>query len=106
MEPLESGPMRDRNQILEMLADRRETLHGLGVRKLALFGSAARGANSPSSDLDFVVELARETFDAYMGVKEFLEETFGCRVDLVLEKAIKPRLRERILSEAVHAPGL
>jgi uncharacterized protein len=98
--------VKTRDEILDTLSANRATLKGLGVRKVALFGSAARGEASPSSDLDLLVRLDRETFDAYMDVKEFLESVFGCPVDLVLEDGIKPRLREAILAEAVHAPGL
>jgi predicted nucleotidyltransferase len=38
-----------------------------------------------------------------MSVKELLESLFERRVDLVIKSDIKPRLRERILSEAVRA---
>jgi predicted nucleotidyltransferase len=41
-----------------------------------------------------------------MDLKIFLEELFKCKVDLVLADSIKPRLRETILKEAVHVPGL
>jgi len=41
-----------------------------------------------------------------MDLKAFLEGLFRCPVDLVLSDAIKPRLRQRILKESVHAPGL
>ncbi len=41
-----------------------------------------------------------------MNLKAFLEQLFGGRVDLVLKDTIKPQLRERILNEALHAPGL
>jgi hypothetical protein len=41
-----------------------------------------------------------------MDLKAFLEHLFGCRVDLVLREAIKPRLRASILESAVYAPGL
>ena len=61
---------------------------------------------APNSDLDFVVQFEKKSFDGYMAVKEFLEALFGCRVDLVIEDAIKPRLREDIINEAVHATGL
>jgi predicted nucleotidyltransferase len=46
------------------------------------------------------------TFDAYMGLMEFLEKLFERPVDLVLANALKPRLREPILRDTVHAPGL
>ena len=98
--------MRTRDEILALIAGNRETIRTFGVKTLALFGSAARGEATDSSDLDFIVELDRKTFDNYMGLKLFLEDLFGRRVDLVLKDAVKPRLREPILGTAVHAPGL
>jgi len=97
---------RSREQILETLEENREAIRSYGVRSLGLFGSYARGEGTANSDLDFIVEFERKSFDAYMDLKAFLEELFGCRVDLVLADAIKPRLRGAILGEAVHAPGL
>ncbi len=92
--------------ILQTLTRHEPRLRTLGVRRLALFGSAARGELGDASDLDFVVEFDRKSFDAYMDLKAFLEELFGRKVDLVIAEAIKPRLRQAILGEAVHAPGL
>ncbi len=95
-----------REDILRTLSQNRDAIRGFGVRGIALFGSAARGEDGPSSDLDFVVDFEKKSFDAYMDLKFFLERLFGRRVDLVVSDAIKPRLRSIILSEAVHAPGL
>lgn len=97
---------RSREQVLKILQENREALHRYGARRLGLFGSCARDAGTEVSDLDFVVELEEKSFDAYMNLKEFLEELFECRVDLVLADTIKPRLRTTILAEAVHVPGL
>ena len=97
---------RDREQVLRIVEANRESIQAFGVRKLGLFGSAARGETNEASDLDFVVEFERKSFDAYMDLKDFLEELFSCSVDLVIADAIKPRLRPVILGEAVHAPGL
>jgi predicted nucleotidyltransferase len=96
----------DRDEILKALALNGDVIRGFGVRSLALFGSAVRGEARPTSDLDFIVDFEKKSFDSYMDLKEFLEELFGCRVDLVVADAIKPRLRPFILAEAVHAPGL
>jgi uncharacterized protein len=93
-------------EILDVLALHREELRRLGVRRLGLFGSAARGEATEASDLDFLVELDRKTFDAYMDVKELLERLFGRRVDLVVAEAVKPQLKSRILQETVYAEGL
>lgn len=98
--------VRTREQVLARLEENREALRRFGVKSLGLFGSVARGESTASSDLDFVVEFERNTFDAYMGLKEFLEGLFDCPVDLVLAQTLKPRLREPVLREAIHAQGL
>lgn len=80
----------DRDRILHVLERKRDALRRRGARSLSLFGSAARGENDAASDLDFVVDLDPKTFAGYMGLKEYLEDLFGCRVDLALSDAIKP----------------
>jgi uncharacterized protein len=97
---------KTREAVLQQLEDNRDKIRGFEVRRLGLFGSCARGEATPSSDLDFVVELEKKSFDAYMDLKDFLEELFSCKVDLVMNDAIKPRLREPILKETIYAQGL
>lgn len=93
-------------EVLRLLEQNAPVIRRYGVRSLGLFGSGARGEAREGSDLDFVVEFETTSFDAYMDLRAFLEDLFGRRVDLVLRDTIKPRLREKILNEAVHAPGL
>jgi uncharacterized protein len=95
-----------RDEILRILERNREAIRGFGVQSLALFGSAARNESGAGSDLDFLVVFDQSSFDAYMDLKTFLEMLFGRRVDLVTERALKPRLRDAVLAEAVHASGL
>lgn len=97
---------RSLDEILKTLEENRRTIHSYGVRRLGLFGSVARGEGTTMSDLDFIVQFDKKSFDSYMDVKDFLESLFGCRVDLVIENTIKPRLRKAILQGAVHAAGL
>jgi len=92
-------------EVMKAIAANQEVLRRMGVKRLGLFGSAARGEAGAASDLDFVVEFERKSFDAYMDVKLFLEDLFKCRVDLVLADSIKPRLRSIILKEATYAQG-
>lgn len=98
----------EKDDILEALASHREGIRSFGARRLGLFGSQARGGATAESDLDFLVEFApgTRTFDNYMGLKEFLEQLFDRRVDLVVSEVLKPRLRDGILRETVYAPGL
>ncbi len=95
-----------REQVLAKLSEERDNIRRFGVRSLGLFGSVARAENTSASDLDMLVEFDHKSFDAYMDLKAYLENLFDCPVDLVLADALKPRLREPILNETVHAPGL
>ncbi|WP_448528196.1 nucleotidyltransferase family protein [Raineya sp.] len=76
------------------------------IKKAGIFGSVARGKNSKRSDVDILVE-----FDTKIGLIEFLslkyelEELLKSKVDLVEYKAIKPRLRQEILSEEIRIYG-
>jgi predicted nucleotidyltransferase len=92
-----------RDDILATIRANEPRLRALTVRELALFGSFVRGDATDASDIDFLVEFDHKTFDNYLDTKEFLETLFGRTVDLVIKSNIKPRLRERILSEAVRA---
>ena len=66
----------------------------------SVFGSAARNEATDASDIDFLVDLAPKTFRNYMGLKLFLEDLFGCPIDLVTREGLKPLLRQEVLSEA------
>ena len=91
-------------RILDLLAKHRDELRAMGVRKIGLFGSYLRGNPTSGSDIDLLVTLENSSFDAYMDVKFFLEDLFQCKVDLVLEKTLKPRLRPYVLAEVKYAP--
>jgi predicted nucleotidyltransferase len=73
-----------------------------GARNVRVFGSVARGEADAQSDIDFLVELepGRTLFD--LGRLQYdLEQLLRCRVDVVTERGLKPRIRERVLREAV-----
>lgn len=94
----------NKSQILEVLEKHQRRIKALGVKKLALFGSVARGeSRKTATDLDFIVEFDKKSFDAYMDLKFFLEDMFACKIDLVLADTIKPQLKERIIEEMVDA---
>jgi uncharacterized protein len=76
-----------------------------GVGSLAVFGSLARGDATAGSDVDILVRFAGEPpgLFGFVRLERHLSELLGLPVDLVMESALKPQLRERILEEAVAA---
>ena len=93
----------DKTGVIKKLRENRVFLNQVGVKKLYLFGSHARGEQTTQSDLDFVVELQKKSFDSFMDLKLFLEKLFECHVDLVLADSLKPRLRTHIMREMIDA---
>ncbi len=74
------------------------------VERLAVFGSAARGEMRPDSDVDLLVEFRPEAeigFIEYAGLMLALSELLGRKVDLVSKPALRPLLRDAILSEVL-----
>lgn len=93
----------NRQEVLTLLNDRREEIqHGFRVKRLGLFGSAARDEMHEGSDVDVLVEFdGPATFDGYMDLKFYLESLFGARVDLVTRDSVKPRMRPIIEKDLI-----
>lgn len=74
-----------------------------GARNMRVFGSIARGDADARSDIDFLVEMepGRSLFDLG-GLQYDLERLLGRPVDVVTERGLKTRIRERVLREAVR----
>jgi uncharacterized protein len=97
----------NRNQVLKIIADHRETLaRDFGVKSLTLFGSVVRDEANDASDVDLLVEFDDRPIGLFhvFRTQHYLEEILGiASVDLVLRDGIKPALKERILREAIDA---
>ena len=72
-----------------------------GAVRVRLFGSFARGEQTPASDLDLLVDLApgADILDL-VAIKQDVEDLTGRRVDAVTERSLSPYLRESVLKEA------
>jgi predicted nucleotidyltransferase len=95
-----------RTEVIERLRADRAARDRFGVRSIALFGSVARGDAGADSDVDILVDYqpdARPDLFEFIDLKDHLEGLVGRRVDLVTPAALHPRLRNRILTEAVYA---
>lgn len=94
--------MTDGNLLREKREEILRTCAKYGARNVRIFGSVARGEADKHSDFDFLVEMeaGRSLFDLG-GLQYELEQMLGCPVDVVTERGIKARIRERVLREAV-----
>ncbi len=96
----------DRSQILALLKKHESELRNRGVRRIALFGSAARGEARPDSDIDLMVEIdpkAPVGVFEYVGIVQYLEDLFPNRVGVANRKSLKPLVRSAAEREAVYA---
>jgi predicted nucleotidyltransferase len=90
----------------ELIESRREDILRIasryGASNVRVFGSVARGEADTQSDLDLLVDLepGRSLLDL-AGLLVDLEALLGCQVDVVTERGLRQRLRERVLREAV-----
>lgn len=90
----------------ECLKAKREDILGLaakyGAYNVRVFGSVARGEADAESDVDFLVEVepGRSLLDLG-GLLMELQELLNCQVDVVTEKGLRQRIRERVLNEAL-----
>jgi predicted nucleotidyltransferase len=73
-----------------------------GASNVRIFGSVARGEADEASDVDFLVDMApgRSLLDLG-GLLVELQELLGRPVDVTTPNGLKPRIRQRVLNEAV-----
>jgi len=77
-----------------------------GVKRVAVFGSCARGQETPESDIDILVELKPPQERLPIGLKWFdleeeLSRLLGRKVDLVSDEALSPYIRPYVEREQV-----
>jgi uncharacterized protein len=92
--------------IVDLLREQRRELRRFGVRTIALFGSHAKGGQTASSDLDFLVDFSAPTYDNFVELEEYLEKLFDRKVDILTPAGIEsirvPGVAEDIRRSLVH----
>ena len=96
----------NRDAVIAALRAHEPELKAAGVVRPSLFGSTARDAAGPESDIDLLA-----AFDAarplsllhVIRIENQLADLLGQPVDLIEERTLKPRLRQNVDREAVHA---
>jgi hypothetical protein len=76
------------------------------IKRAGIFGSIAKGDATSESDIDILVELGDQiSLLEFVGIKYELEDLLGKKVDLVEYQAVKPRLKNQIMSEEIRIYG-
>jgi predicted nucleotidyltransferase len=94
------------SKLQEIVTEKRHEILSIaacyGAHNVRVFGSVARGEADEQSDIDLLVEFeqGRSLLDHAALLLE-LRKTLGVSVDVVSDRGIKPRIRERVLREAV-----
>ena len=96
-----------RDEALKILREALPELRSrYAVKDIAVFGSVARDEARLDSDVDVLVEFEPGQAGGYFkffALQEDLEGRLHQSVDLVTPDALKRHMKERILTEAIHA---
>lgn len=93
--PLGRRLRRRRKAIIEVAARRR-------ARNVRVFGSVARGDDTPTSDIDLLVDLDGGVGLLALGELEHeLSDLLGVKVDIVPATMLKSGVRDEVISEAI-----
>lgn len=86
-----------RMKLHEMLPELQEDYN---VSYIGLFGSYVRGEETHKSDLDVLVEFSKTpTIFRFVNLENYLSDSLGVKVDLVMKDALKPTIGKYILNE-------
>jgi len=97
--------MKSLEEILRILREHKEELaQRYGVQEIAVFGSYARGEQTPLSDVDILVTLGKPLGLRFFELWDYLENLLGLHVDLLTPNAArqKPLLWESAKRDLVH----
>jgi predicted nucleotidyltransferase len=96
--------MTDLERFKNILNEHKEELEKeYSISNMGLFGSYVRDDQEKGSDLDILVEFSQPiSLLRFVSLKRRLSQLLDVEVDLVMKKALKPRVGERILAEVVY----
>jgi uncharacterized protein len=99
------GPA-ERARVLHALREHEAELRALGITRLRMFGSMARGDAGPDSDVDLIADIDPSTRFSLLdlvGVQNFLHDLLDRAVEVgtTVDK-MRPRLRQQFEADAIE----
>lgn len=111
MAPVDGGagfsqiPPMDRQTVIHRLKDNQRRLQALGLKRLSVFGSTARGEARADSDVDLAVTLDEDAgidLFRFAAISEQVSRMLGTPVDMVIEPARNARMQALIERDRVR----
>jgi len=93
------------NELTEYLREKKDFFHErFGVTRMGIFGSFILDTQTASSDIDMVVEFAKENknIHSFLQLKRFLEKELSRKIDLGFEHSLKPLVKERVKERIIY----
>jgi hypothetical protein len=96
--------MKTLEEIQQILRQNKSLLQeNYQIAQLGIFGSYARGEQTEKSDIDVLIDYEQApTLFKLVELRDYLSNAMGMKVDVVTKNGLKPRIRERVLSEVVY----
>ena len=95
--------MKKLNEIKKIIHKQKPLLKSkFQVKSISVFGSYVKSEQNSSSDIDILVEFSK-TIDLieFIELENYLSDIIGSKVDLVMKSALKSRIKDNILREAI-----
>ncbi len=102
-----SQTINQEQKLKKLLQENREEILAIaskhGAFNVRIFGSVARGEETENSDIDFLIDYDIKRISSWfpVGLIQDLEGLLHCQVDVVTEKGLKERIRDRVLQECI-----
>ncbi len=95
----------EKEKILNFLSNNKEKLTiEFGVNSIGLFGSYINNIQNRESDIDILIDVkdSFKNYKYYIELKQFLENNFGKKVDLVYKNAMNPLIKMEIQNNIIY----
>lgn len=96
--------MKDFEEFKKLLQEHKDELESeYGVTEIGVFGSYSKRKETNTSDLDVLIDFKKAVdLLTFIHLKNYLSDLLKINVDLVMKKALKPKIGKRILKEVVY----
>jgi uncharacterized protein len=95
-----------KEEILDILEKNKSLLDKFYVKKIGLFGSYVRGEQKKNSDIDFLVEFEKVSYDNYFDLITALEKLYKKKIELITNGSLSPYILPYVEKEMVWYDSL